>query len=49
MESRKTVPKNLFAGQQWRCRYREQTCGHEGEVVGGQMERVAWKHINGHM
>ena len=28
MESRKMVPKNLFAGQQWRNRHREQTYGH---------------------
>ena len=39
MESRKTVLKNLFAGQQWRNRHREQTYGHaerggEGEMYG---------------
>ena len=39
MESRKTVPKNLFAGQQWRNRHGEQTYGHgqrggEGELYG---------------
>ena len=39
MESRKTVPRNLFSGQQWRNRYREQTNGHgerggEGETYG---------------
>ena len=39
MESRKTVPKNLFAGQQWRNRHREQTYGQgerggEGEMYG---------------
>ena len=28
MESRKIVLMNLFAGQQWRCRHREQTCGN---------------------
>ena len=28
MESRKIVVVNLFAGQQWSCRHREQTCGH---------------------
>ena len=28
MESREMVLMNLFAGQQWRCRHREQTCGH---------------------
>ena len=32
MESGKKVVMNLFAGQQWRCRHREQTCEHsEGE------------------
>ena len=36
MESRKMVPKNLFAGQQWRNRHREQTYGH-GER-GGEVE-----------
>ena len=29
MESRKMVPKNIFAGQQWGNRHREQTYGHE--------------------
>ena len=28
MESRKMVLMNLFAGQQWRRRHREQICGH---------------------
>ena len=28
MESRKMLLMNLFAGQQWRQRRREQTCGH---------------------
>ena len=33
------VPKNLFTGQQWKNRHREQTCGHgerggEGEMYG---------------
>ena len=33
MESRKMVPMNLFAGQQWRNRHKKQTYGHgeEGE------------------
>ena len=35
MESRKMVLMNLFAGQQWRCRYREQTYGH-GQVEEGE-------------
>ena len=39
MESRKMVRKNLFTGQQWRNRHREQTYGHgerkgEGEIYG---------------
>ena len=39
MESRKMVLKNLFAGQQWRNRHREQTYRHgergeEGEMYG---------------
>ena len=25
---------NLSAGKEWRCRYRERTCGHTGERVG---------------
>ena len=28
MEFRNMVPKNLFAGQQWRKKHREQTYGH---------------------
>ena len=37
MESRKKVLKNLFTGQQWRNRHREQTYGErggEGEMYG---------------
>ena len=39
MESRKMVLKNLFTGQQWRNRHREQTYRHgerggEGEMYG---------------
>ena len=39
MESRKMVLRNLFTGQQWRNRHREQTYGHgerggEGEMYG---------------
>ena len=39
MESRKMVSIDLFAGQQWRSRHREQTYGHrkrggEGETYG---------------
>ena len=46
MESRKVVLMNLFAGQQWRLKHREQTCGHGGGVEGeGEyMKRVTWKH-----
>ena len=50
MESIKMVLMNLFAGQQWRCRHGEQTCGlREGKERAGQMERVAWKHTRYHM
>ena len=34
MESRKMVLMNLFAGQQWRNRHREQTYGHSGRGGG---------------
>ena len=30
MECRKMALMNLFGGQQWRCRHREQTYGHSG-------------------
>ena len=45
------VLMNLIAGQQWRPRHREQTYGQGGGGEGsrkervGQMQRVAWKHI----
>ena len=44
MESRKMVLNNLFTGQQWRKRHREQTYGHgeRGREV-RCMERVTWK------
>ena len=51
MESRKAVLMNLFAGQQWRHRHREQTYGHsrgwcwKKERV-GRRERVTWKHTS---
>ena len=35
MKSRMVVWMNLFAGQQWRCRHREETCGDSGEADGG--------------
>ena len=34
LESRKVVQMNLFAGQEERCRCREQLCGHRGERRG---------------
>ena len=38
MESRKMVQMNLFGGQQWRNRHREQTCEHGGGEAGeGEM------------
>ena len=38
MESRKMVLMNLFAGQQWRNRHREQTMDMEGGMEGeGEM------------
>ena len=37
MVSRKMVPKNLFAGQQWRNRHRKQTYGHEEKKGEGEM------------
>ena len=43
-ESREMVLKNLFTGQQWRNRHREQTYGHgEREGEGEMLERVTWK------
>ena len=34
-EPRKMVLMNIFAGQQWQCRHRGQTCGHLGKGKGG--------------
>ena len=46
MESRKMVLMNLLAGQQWRHRNREQTCGHSGARRGWDELRIAGKiHI----
>ena len=39
MESRKMVLKNLFSGQQWRNRHREQSRGHGHRGGEGQMYR----------
>ena len=36
MESIKMLLMNLFSGKEWRCIYREQTCGHSR----GRNERV---------
>ena len=38
MESRKMVLKNLFIGQQWRNRHREQTYGHREREGEGEMD-----------
>ena len=41
----KTGPMNLFAGQQWRHTYREQTCARGGRKVKvGSVQRMTWKH-----
>ena len=51
MESRKMILMNLFAGQQWTCRHREQTCGHglgegEGGITGeSNMETYALPYV----
>ena len=37
MESREMVPKNLFAGQLWRNRHREQIYGHGERGGEGEM------------
>ena len=39
MKSRKMAPMNLSTGQQWSCRYREDTCGHSGGRRGWTSER----------
>ena len=44
MESRKTVLKNLFIGQQWRNRHREWTYGHVER--GGQCEMYEKRNIS---
>ena len=35
MESRKIILMNLFAGNEWRHRHREWTCGHSKGGQGG--------------
>ena len=37
MKSRKIIQKNLFTGQQWRNRHREQTYGHRERGGEGEM------------
>ena len=50
MKSRKMVLMNLLAGQQWRCRCKQKTCGHNGERRGWEeWKRVALKHIHYHI
>ena len=44
-ETKKMVRVNLFAEQQWRFRYKEETCGQWGKERVGQTERVALEHI----
>ena len=49
MEPRKMVLMNLFAGQEWRHRCREQICGHS-KVSWGQNElRFSMKYIHYHV
>ena len=49
------VSNNLFAGQQWRSRHREQTYGHgesrgEGEMCGkSNLETICKKIANGNL
>ena len=35
------ISMNLFAGKEWRGRYTEQTCGHNGGRREWDMEKVA--------
>ena len=44
MQSRMMAPMNLFAWQQWRCRYREQICGHSGGCRG--WDKLRQQHGN---
>ena len=46
MESRRIVLMNQFAGQQWRCRYREQICEYSTGRKEWDEPRIAWKHIH---
>ena len=47
MESRKMVLKNLFTGQQWRNRHREQTYGRWER--GGERERCGESNVETHI
>ena len=47
MESRKMVLMNLFAGQEWRSRPREQTYRHRG--FGGRREWDEWREWHGNV
>ena len=56
MECTTMALMNLFGGQQWRCRHREQTSGHgDGGCRGGkrkkagETEGAAGKRIHEHM
>ena len=44
MESEKMALMNLFSGQQWRNRHREQPYGHEEKGEGGCMEIAMATH-----
>ena len=46
MECRKMALMNLFGGQQWRCRHREQTYGHSGGKSG--WDKLREEHGNMH-
>ena len=39
MESRKIILMNMFAGKEWRHRWKEWTCGHNG----GRKEWGKWR------
>ena len=47
MESRKMALMNLFTGQQWRCRHREETHGH-GLGGGGEGETNGENNVETH-
>ena len=50
MESKKKMAlMNLFAGQEWRCRHREQICGHSRGREGGAKLESTLKNIHYHM